>query len=102
MSPTSKNQVGEGEESQARNMFNTGINERVEATGELLYHIHSTYFRGLLCKAEETSLQFYEHVGELAIVDIELYTLTWMMLAHFFYIIVLIISHFVTINTYSQ
>ena len=100
MSPTSKNQVEEGEESQARNMFNTGINERVEATGELLYHIHSTYFRGLLCKAEETSLQFYEHVGELAI-DIG-FTLTWMMLAHFFYIIVLIISHFVTINTYSQ
>jgi hypothetical protein len=65
MSPTSKNQVGEGEESQASsNMFKTGINERVEATGELLYHIHSTYFRGLLCRAEETSLQFYEHVGE--------------------------------------
>ncbi len=69
MSLTSKNQVREGEESQASNVFKTGTNERVEATGELLYHIHSTYFRGVLCRSEETSLQFYEHVGELTIID---------------------------------
>ena len=44
--------------------FDPTINLRLEATGNLLYHIHSTYLRGLLCRREETSLQFYEHVGE--------------------------------------
>ena len=64
MSGNSKNQLGESEEFQASNMFDPSINVRVEATGNLLYHIRSTYFQGLLCRAEETSLLFYEHVGE--------------------------------------
>ena len=35
----------------------------LEATGNLLFHIHSTYFKPILFAKEETSLQFYEHVG---------------------------------------
>lgn len=34
------------------------------AAGNLLYHIHSTYFKPILFAKEETSLQFYDHVGE--------------------------------------
>ena len=59
-----KNQVGEGEEFQTSNRFDPSINERLKDTGNLLYHMHSTCFRGLLFKAEETSLKFHEHIGE--------------------------------------
>jgi len=33
-----------------------------EGLGSLLYHVHSTHIKNLLCATETTSLQFYEHM----------------------------------------
>eukprot|EP01083_Nonionella_stella_P087935 244838_1 len=35
---------------------------RLDGVGNLLYHVHSTHCKSILCAKEETSLQFYEHV----------------------------------------
>lgn len=54
-----------GEEAlQYSNVFEPSLNLGSDATGNLLYHIHSVYFKPLLFAKEETSLLFYEHVGE--------------------------------------
>ena len=54
-----------GEEAlQYSSVFEPSLNLGSDATGNLLYHIHSAYYKPLLFAKEETSLQFYEHVGE--------------------------------------
>ena len=42
------------------------IDPRVDSLGNLLFHMHSVHFKPILFAKEETSLQFYEHVGECA------------------------------------
>jgi len=55
----------EEEEFNSSKKFEPGLNTLgSDATGNLLYHIHSTYFKPILFSKEETSLYFYEHVGE--------------------------------------
>ena len=54
----------EEEEFNSSKKFEPSLNFESDATGNLLYHIHSTYFKPILFSKEETSLYFYEHVGE--------------------------------------
>jgi hypothetical protein len=49
---------------QYSNVFEPSLNLGSDATGNLLYHIHSVYYKPLLFAKEETSLQFYDHVGK--------------------------------------
>jgi hypothetical protein len=64
---TSNRKIHEEEEEEfnGSKKFEPGLNTLgSESTGNLLYHIHSTYFKPILFSKEETSLYFYEHVGE--------------------------------------
>ena len=64
---TSSRKIHENEEEEfnSSKKFKPGLNTLgSESTGNLLYHIHSTYFKPILFSKEETSLYFYEHVGE--------------------------------------
>ena len=40
------------------------VNSREDGLGNLLFHMHSVHINSILFAKEETSLQFYEHVGE--------------------------------------
>lgn len=40
------------------------VDSREDSLGNLLFHMHSVHLKPILFAKEETSLQFYEHVGE--------------------------------------
>lgn len=47
-------------------MNSAKVDSRVDGLGNLLFHMHSVHLKPILFAKEETSLQFYEHVGECA------------------------------------
>ena len=46
------------------NISSSKIPARTDGLGNLLFHMHSVHLKPILFAKEETSLQFYEHVGE--------------------------------------
>ena len=46
------------------NISSSKIPARRDGLGNLLFHMHSVHLKPILFAKEETSLQFYEHVGE--------------------------------------